>query len=275
MSLYDLYYSNKNNEHMYKLLYNLTEYKLDTNVYNDYYVRTFDNTNVDNLLDLNKELLENICKHYNITKLNNNEETVVVDNNNKYSEKIILKDNYISSNKKISGNRFSYTIENKFNIKKIKKIILPIENNDIFVNNTIKLIIPELQVDTLCYCDSIHKVKNHNYGTYIPENGDVFKNEDKINVSIMSVMGSDEYSDIIKIDTKNNDDTENNQYSLNNIDETFIGDVLVSNKNNKYIVTSINNNNITFNKKIINSDENEFININLQNIIVFSYSDNF
>uniref|UniRef100_A0A6C0CZ66 Uncharacterized protein n=1 Tax=viral metagenome TaxID=1070528 RepID=A0A6C0CZ66_9ZZZZ len=274
MSLYDLYFSKKNNEHMYKLLYNITEYKLNNNVFDEIFIKTFDNTKVDNLLDLNKELFENICNYYSVTQLKSEDENMV-NYKNEDSKKIILNDGYISSNKKISGNRFSYVIENKYNIKKIKKIILPIENNDIFVNNTIKLLIPELGVNTLCYCHSINKVKNHDYGTFIPENSDVFKNGDKINVSIMSVMGNDEYSDIIKIDTEKNDDTEINEYTSNNIDDTFVGDILISNKNNKYIVKSINNNIISFNKKIINSDENEFININLQNIIVFSYSDTF
>ena len=52
-------------------------------------------------------------------------------------------------------------------------------------------------------------------------------------------------------------------------------DILISNKENKYIVKDMNDGIITFNKDLISSDEKEFINIHLQNIIVFSYSDSF
>ena len=69
MSLYDLYYSDINKQHMHQLLYGITNNKLDINTFNNVFNSVFEKTNVDNLLDLNKELFQEICVFYDVKKI--------------------------------------------------------------------------------------------------------------------------------------------------------------------------------------------------------------
>lgn len=263
MSLYDLYFSNQNKKHMRMLLTSITKENLDENIFNNIFNNTFEHSNSDNLLDINKELVENICKIYNISSIDNND-YVESDQVQQKKQEIEYKTGYISSINKLSGNRFTYIIDSEHSIKKINKLVIPIENNDVFVNNSLKLTIPELGIDTICHCDKTNVIKNRTYGYYIPENMYVQKQSNKLSISIMSLLGNDSYDDDINI--TNNDGV----YSIDNRDDIIIGDILRSVKKNNYKIVDINDNNITFNKKL---EENEliFTNIGLQNIIIYEY----
>ena len=292
MSLFDLYFSDKNKKHMYMLLDQITSNRLQNTVFNSMLNDTFEKSRHINLLDLNKELVENMCKYYNISNIDDNrgvnqnhEDHIVQDipiNQNKNdhivqdkpinqninvnrNDKLDYKTGYISSINKFNGNRFSYSIKLDNNINRIKKLVIPIENNDVFVNNTLKLIIPELGVDTICYCNSTNSIKNRTYGCYIPEDMMVKKSSDTINVSIMSLLGNDSYRDDIEIVS---DDTD--IYTTESINDILVGDILRSTNKNNYKVIDIKDNNITFNKKLNKKDTN-FVNINLQNIITYEY----
>jgi len=306
MSLYDLYFSDKNKKHMYMLLDQITSNRLQEPVFNSILNETFEKSTYENLLDLNKELLENICKYYKISNIDDNREVnqnrddhlvqdipvnqnrddhLVQDipvNQNRddhlvqdipvnqninvnRNDKPDYKTGYISSINKFNGNRFSYSIKLDNNINRIKKLVIPIENNDVFVNNTLKLIIPELGVDTICYCNSTNNIKNRTYGCYIPEDMIVKKKSDTINVSIMSLLGNDSYRDDIEIVNDESD-----IYTTESIYDILVGDILRSTNKNNYKVIDIKDNNITFNKKLNNKDSN-FVNINLQNIITYEY----
>jgi hypothetical protein len=288
MSLYDLYFSDENKKHMYKLLYNITNNILDRNIFNSIYINIFENTNTDNLLDINKELFEEILEYYNITDISNletNSNDISITSNtndisiNDNNDIISITSNtndiienkesynnhgYISSVDKLEGSRFKYKLKMNDNIKYIEKIIIPIENNDIFVNNTIKLIIPELGIDTICYCKNTNNIRNHTYGTYILEDNLTKLHSDIINISIESLLGNSEYEEKIVIDKKED------EYYVTKLENIFVGDILKSTNNNKYKVVNIDDNKITFNKELDDND-NEFININLQNIIVYKY----
>lgn len=292
MSLFDLYFSDKNKTHMYMLLNQITSNRLQNEVFNRILKETFEKSRHINLLDLNKELVENICVYYNISNIDDNREVIQNRNDNmvqgtpvnqnkndhivqdipvdqninvKKNDEVDYKTGYISSINKFNGNRFSYSVKLDNNIKRVKKIVIPIENNDVFVNNTLKLIIPELGVDTICYCNSTNNIKNRTYGCYIPEDMIVKKKSDTINVSIMSLLGNDSYRDDIEIVS---DDTD--IYTTESINDILVGDILRSTNKNNYKVIDIKDNNITFNKKLNKKDTN-FVNINLQNIITYEY----
>lgn len=264
MSLYDLYFSNQNKKHMYMLLNRIIREEMDENIFNNIFNNTFESSDHDNLLELNKELVENICNYYNISSIDDQveKEPVIITN---VENQINYETGYISSIHKLSGNRFSYNIKNQNNIKRISKLVIPIENNDVFVNNTLKLIIPELGVDTICYCNSTNNIRNRTYGCYIPENNNVSQQSEIITISIMSLLGNDTYEDNIKI---NHGDE--HMYTIDNTNDIVIGDILRSTKKNNYKIVDIENNNIKLNNKL-QKDDTDFINVNLQNIITYLY----
>ena len=271
MSLYDLYFSDKNKQHMFSLLNQITREQIDKSTFDYILNDTFEQTNVDNLLDINKEFVEKVCSRYNIYSIDDNLEDkpkVVIkeDRDNKPPDATshVAETGYISSINKLSGNRFTYKIKTEKSIKTIKKLVIPIEDNDIFVNNTLKLIIPELGVETIAYCIGTSVIKKRTYGNYIPENMNIHKQSENITVIIMSLMGNETYEDAIKI--KHEDES----YIVDNKENVEIGDILRSNKNNNYKIIDINEDKVIFNKKIL-EDEIEFVNINLQNIIVYEY----
>lgn len=271
MSLYDLYYSDKNKEHMYQLLYKVTQNKLDSDTFICTLNDVFEITNKDNLLELNKELFEEICKIYKIESLENTNQIVDIKNNNNsiknYDNTINNKENNISnisSINKLEGNRFNYKIKLDTKINKINKMIIPIEDNELFINNTLKLYIPELNIDTICFCSDIKNIKNRDYGTYIVDKLCDIDKIDIISIIIKGTIYNNDHSDIIEI-TKNEDD-----YIVTNNEGILVGDMLKSSDDNVFKVIDIIDNKITLNKPF-NEDKLEFINLNLQNIFIYEY----
>jgi hypothetical protein len=268
MSLYDLYYSDKNKQHMFKLLTKITNNNLEMNIFFDIMNTTFTSSNYSDLLNLNKELIEKICKYYNITEIKDND--IIYKQNNKPIEPIIdtpsLKRSHISSLNRHDGTRYHYNIEIIEDIKYIDKLIIPIEDNDIFINNNIRLIIPELNIDTICSCKETNKINNYIYGTYILEDNITTKISNKINIIIMSLYSDhNDYNELTIINGKDED-----YYKVTNSNLIKLGDHIRTNMNKNYRIIDIEDNKIKLNKEL-DEDENEFINLNLQNIIVFSY----
>lgn len=270
MSLYDLYYSEKNKQHMYKLLYGITNNNLDINTFNDVLNNVFEKTNTDNLLDLNKELFQEICIFYDVktmdlpnkvdepTRVYEYKHVDEVDNNqNKIAN--------ISSGNKLEGNRYNYKIRINKNIKKINKIIIPIEDNEIFINNTLNIVIPELNIDTICFCSDIKTIKNRDYATYIINSPCFLDNIDTISILIKgTIYNTNDYSDIIEIYKKDDENIIDKNYNI------IVGDMLKSSDDNLYKVVDINDDKITLNKSF-DVDKLEFINLNIQNIIIYEY----
>ena len=268
MSLYDLYYSDKNKQHMYQLLYGITNNKLDVNTFNDILNNVFEQTTVDNLLDINKELFQEICVFYDVKTIDKSKQVdepnrddehrvIKVDNNNKIAN--------ISSGNKLEGNRYNYKIRIDKNIKKINKIIIPIEDNEIFINNTLNIVIPELNIDTICFCSDIKTIKNRDYGTYIINKPCNVDNIDTISIVIKgTIYNTNDYSDIIEINKKEDEYIIDKNYNI------IVGDILKSSDDNVYKVVDINDDKITLNKSF-DVDKLEFINLNIQNIIIYSY----
>ena len=74
-----------------------------------------------------------------------------------------------------------------------------------------------------------------------------------------------DYNELTIIDGKDED-----YYKVTNSNLIKLGDHIRTNMNKNYRIIDIEDNKIKLNKEL-NDDENEFINLNLQNIIVFSY----
>ena len=260
MSLYDLYYSDKNKQHMYQLLYGITNNKLDVNTFNDVLNNVFEQTTVDNLLDLNKELFQEICVFYDIKTI---DEPNKIDVPNKVDEPNKIAN--ISSGNKLDGNRYNYKIKIDKKIKKINKIIIPIEDNEIFINNTLNIVIPELNINTICFCSDIKTIKNRDYATYIINTPCIVDNIDTITIIIKgTIYNTNDYSDSIEINKKEN------EYIIDKNNNIIVGDMLKSSDDNLYKVIDINDDKITLNRSF-NEDKLEFTNLNLQNIIIYEY----
>jgi hypothetical protein len=282
MSLYDLYYSNKNKKHMYELLFEITQNKLEENIFNQIFTDTFETTLSSTLLELNKELVEKICKIYNVIDITNNNiaikgnNEILNTNNIDHSKKeeiskitspdMPVQKKHITSSDRNSGNRYNYNITISDNIKTIEKLIIPIEDNDIFINNVIQLIIPELGINTLCYCTDTKKINNYIYGTYILEDNVAKKTFSNINIKIKSIYSDMEYTDITKI-TKLEDD----HIIVNNLDLIKVGDYIKTDIGNNYKILEIEEENKLILKDYKMGEDLEFINLNLQNIIIYTY----
>tara|TARA_Y100001938_G_C7964468_1_gene366080 strand:+ start:33 stop:875 length:843 start_codon:yes stop_codon:yes gene_type:complete len=280
MSLYDLYYSDINKQHMHQLLYGITNNKLDINTFNNVFNSVFEKTNVDNLLDLNKELFQEICVFYDVKKIdepNRVDEPKTINEPNKVDEPNIVDESKqvvnvynnkianISSGNKLEGNRYNYKIRIDKNIKKINKIIIPIEDNEIFINNTFNIVIPELNIDTICFCSDIKSIKNRDYATYIIDTPCIVNDIDTISIIIKgTIYNTNDYSDSIEINKKEDEYIIDKNYNI------IVGDILKSSDDNVYKVLDINDDKITLNKSF-DTDKLEFINLNLQNIIIYEY----
>tara|TARA_B110001450_G_scaffold223996_1_gene221401 strand:- start:47 stop:895 length:849 start_codon:yes stop_codon:yes gene_type:complete len=282
MSLYDLYYSNKNKKHMYELLFEITQNKLEENIFHKIFTDTFETTLSSTLLELNKELVEKICKIYNVIDITNNNiaikgnNEILNTNNIDHSKKqeiskitspdIPVQKKHITSSDRNSGNRYNYNITISDNIKTIEKLIIPKEDNDIFINNVIQLIIPELGINTLCYCTDTKKINNYIYGTYILEDNVAKKTFSNINIKIKSIYSDMEYTDITEI-TK----IEEDHIIVNNLDLIKVGDYIKTDTGNNYKILEIEEDNKLILKDYKMGEEKEFINLNLQNIIIYTY----
>ena len=282
MSLYDLYYSNKNKKHMYELLFEITQNKLEENIFHKIFTDTFETTLSSTLLELNKELVEKICKIYNVIDITNNNiaikgnNEILNTNNIDHSKKqeiskitspdIPVQKKHITSSDRNSGNRYNYNITISDNIKTIEKLIIPKEDNDIFINNVIQLIIPELGINTLCYCTDTKKINNYIYGTYILEDNVAKKTFSNINIKIKSIYSDMEYTDITEIT-----ELEDDHIIVNNLDLIKVGDYIKTDTGNNYKILEIEEDNKLILKDYKMGEEKEFINLNLQNIIIYTY----
>ena len=267
---------------MYELLFEITQNKLEENIFHKIFTDTFETTLSSTLLELNKELVEKICKIYNVIDITNNNiaikgnNEILNTNNIDHSKKqeiskitspdIPVQKKHITSSDRNSGNRYNYNITISDNIKTIEKLIIPKEDNDIFINNVIQLIIPELGINTLCYCTDTKKINNYIYGTYILEDNVAKKTFSNINIKIKSIYSDMEYTDITEI-TK----IEEDHIIVNNLDLIKVGDYIKTDTGNNYKILEIEEDNKLILKDYKMGEEKEFINLNLQNIIIYTY----
>jgi len=304
MSLHDMYFSSKNKNHMFNVIRELVlkETNEDINNNSEYidlyrfkYSLIFERSDSDNLVDLNKFLIDEIAPIYindiqskytskNITIKPKESTKSKESKNENMKQKTQL---YINSSERLENslNRYEYYIylpeNNKFSLK---QITIPVENNILFSNPVIcvQLEIKNEKYDIYCQFKNEILIQNKKYNIY-ESFQELEINTDKIiKVSILTNLRLKvmENQDKIKIKIKNIKHKENDFLCLkiNENHDIINGDNIGIYKNNKLISSlivdnKIENNLIIKDKKLDfdNSSEYYILNMNLQNNLLIFY----
>lgn len=203
MSLYEKYFSKINEEHMFQLIKKIiledTGINIDTNeilksIFKERYPLIFEENNVDTLIDLNKLLIDDICSKIVIQMKDKNNPVIKKEILNiplkkepigsiKEEELLLIKS---IKRKKVSFNRFNYKVDcDECNLK-INKIVIPYEDNEIFINDL--LLIRLNKIDIYCQLKEKNKIKQREYLTYIPYQKREIKLNDVIHIQIMNEL---------------------------------------------------------------------------------------
>lgn len=306
MSLHDMYFSKKNKNYIFSVLQDLilkqTGYNIGQNedyidLYRVKYPLIFDRNNNDNLGDLNKILIDEIgslfindinTKYKNMGIKENNSEKINTQYDNK-SESKTLKELYINSSERLSEsiNRFNYTIELKDFIKEIsvKEITLPEENNIIFNNPLICLIIKTKNETYQIYSKLKEKLELNGkiYNTYYPLKEFTIPCDNKLKIEIknnnLENIENKDKIPIKKIKKVNYKDQEylgvlledKHELENNNSMGIYCDNKLI----NTFIVKERGDNSVLIQFQELNYDKNKeyfILNMNLQNSILLNYS---
>lgn len=306
-----MYFSTKNKNYIFSILQELilkhTGYNISHNedyidLYRVKYPLIFDRNNSDNLADLNKILIDELGSLF-INDINTKyknkgvkiikENNIITDKNkNKNKNEDITESDselYINSSERLgeSINRFNYKIELKdfINEISIKEITLPEENNIIFNNPLICLIITSKNETYQIYCRLKEKLElNRNiYNTYYPlkefsipcdnnlkieiknNNLENYENNDKLLVKKIKKVN---YKDqkYLGILLKDKHELEQNNSIGIYCDNKLINTFIVEEKGNNSIL--IKSSELDYDK----SKEYFILNMNLQNNILINYS---
>ena len=171
-SLYDKYYSEHNRTYMYKLINDmiLKDYKVNVSnneTYNQFFktnfINTFNAVNTEDIKDLNNHLLTTQLEYFHNFILKQNELTKVEE-----SETI---DDFIvySLKRKINlklSSRHNFRITLPTKVFQIDKIIIPIEESELFMNPILFVTIDKVSVEL--HLRGTIKLQNREYGIYSP-----------------------------------------------------------------------------------------------------------
>ena len=216
-----MYFSKKNKNHMFDIIRDLVlkETGSDINTISDYidfyrfkYTSIFDRTDVDNLTDLNKALIDEIAPIF-IGDIQSKYEAkdITIEKKVEKIEKIEKleqtksKEIYINSGKRLkdSFNRYNYSVELMDSIKEIslKEISLPEENNSLFLN---PLICVQFEINGETYNNFCSLVKSINikdkiHHTYQPSVQLKIPFQNNLKIKILSNLLIDTLSNSDKI----------------------------------------------------------------------------
>lgn len=158
------------------------------------------------------------------------------------------------------SNRFNYKVELKESVKRLNRVILPIETNIYFSLPILKLTIPEFKYETDVVCEKTYIFNHRKMGIYIPLNKDV----DYIQTETITIVLSNHFNhsiiepDIVDVEVVDN------KISLKRTDLYQIGDIV--NIEDRFIPIGA-----TFNIEYeTDSKVIEIKNTNLQNILIFN-----
>ena len=272
MSLYDMYFSSKNKNYMYKLISDIVLQETEKNIlnddiyiqlYKDKYPIIFNDSLSDNISDLNKELLniigDDFIKKIKFNNLSINSLKSNELNNDNYSS-LLRPINELKKDKKfltiqsikrdnLSLNRFKYKyrFDSQINNLSIIKIQLPKENNNLFENPNINVKINDIIIPCEMYSSQI---LNKEYISYKPNENNINKiiiNSDKINIELLNHLelpNQNNLKDIFQIEMFKKIKFKNIDYlgfQINNFtkNDFQIDDILgIFNKNNQCIYSS-------------------------------------
>lgn len=297
-----MYFSSKNKNYIFSVLRNLilteTGYDIDKNedyidLYRVKYPLIFDRTNVDNLTDLNKSLIDEVGSLFisDINYKNKKDNTIATSTSIKgntaepqsVSGNIESKEYHLNSFKRsFNDSLYKYTLNIPENIKQItiSEINIPEENNILFGNPIIILKINDNEL--YCKLNNICKIKNRNFNSYKPIKEYNLHISKEISVQILNNDGLfvDEIYDKLEIKKIKNLTYENNNYLCISVDDNkFIeGDTITIFKEKEHIMTMIIDKKIDkyllFQDKNIQYDKNKnytCINNSMQNNFIIKY----
>ena len=297
-----MYFSSKNKNYIFSILRNLilteTGYDIDKNedyidLYRVKYPLIFDRTNVDNLTDLNKSLIDEVGSLFisDINSKNKKDNTIATSTSIKgntaepqsVSGNIESKEYHLNSFKRsFNDSLYKYTLNIPENIKQItiSEINIPEENNILFGNPIIILKINDNEL--YCKLNNICKIKNRNFNSYKPIKEYNLHISKEISVQILNNDGLfvDEIYDKLEIKKIKNLTYENNNYLCISVDNNkFIeGDTITIFKEKEHIMTMIIDKKIDkyllFQDKNIQYDKNKnytCINNSMQNNFIIKY----
>ena len=223
--------------------------------------------------DFEKNKEPNLMLRYNEFIQERPNELNTMQNNNKDSININKLDTIIlsSSNRDNNTSRFKYTINNTKQILFIDKLMVPIENTNHFTSPSLRLIINEVNLDTILHLKETYKLNNYTYGIYYPENNQISTNSDKLTIQIVSLFEDDEYlTDIYECYNDGNIITGNydiDDFKVNDIIQLRFGKDFQKKEYSK--IVSLNSEEIEI--EGLKNDINKcfILNMNLQNTLLF------
>ena len=197
-----------------------------------------------NFLDLIDKKTTDIVKPV-ITNVSEEEQTITISSMNRLDER---------------SNRFNYVIELKKPVKRLNRVILPIEQNIYFSLPILKLSIPEFKYETDIVCERTYIFNHRKLGIYIPLDRDI----DYVETEKISIVLSNRFNqsiiepDIVDIEVVDN------KISLERKDLYQIGDIV--NIEDRFITVgaSFDIEYETNNKAV------RIKNTNLQNLLIFA-----
>lgn len=218
MSLHDMYFSSKNKNHIFNIIKDLVlkETSEDISKNSEYidlyrfkYSLIFDRTDCDNIIDLNKSLIDEIAPIF-INDINS-KYSIKKESKSEMKQEIKInewREYYINSSDRIKNslNNYNYTVKLPKNIDyfNLKEISIPLENNILFKNPIICININDNKI----YCQFINKIEfnNKKFNIYRPGSITNIKNEKDINIKILTNNLSviKDKNDTIKIDKLKN-----------------------------------------------------------------------
>lgn len=295
MSLYEKYFSKINENHMYQLIKNIIlEEKginIETNnyyhkIFKDRYPLIFYENDKETLVEFNKILIDDICNlviHTNITTDSNTIETTIEETINPGPIKQVIEEKeygVFQSSKRNKGsfNRFNYKIWFDRKRLRIDKLIIPYEDNILFITNDLVLKINNYNI--YLNLTSKDKINSREYLTFEPMDKQWLNiTEKELEIKIMDELDREiKDTDIFDIESIKNVSLKSKEYmcihckNSSNLTDIITGDKLglmnndsiiditkVVFKTDKYLLCNL----LTDDKY----DYDQLINLSLQNKI--------
>jgi hypothetical protein len=229
MSLYDMYFSKKNKNHMFNILsdlilkettFDIKNDKTYIDLYRNYYPIVFENINTDELSVLNAELI-NIIGEIIIQKLKTPQIEKTIQNKENLNDNNFQKPNtkkykeiYSIQRNKDSINRFNFNIKVNYDKFIPKNVAILKEQNSLFSNDSIFLRFNDKDNISFHYKDS-KIISDNEYYNYECITEDTIECNKTLNIQILNylLMTPCDKRDIFKV--RNNKDItyENSKYT--------------------------------------------------------------
>jgi hypothetical protein len=309
MSLHDMYFSKKNKNYIFSILQDLilkeTGYNINQNedyidLYRVKYSLIFERTNADNLAELNKLLIDEIGSLFinDIQSKYKERKIEIVPEKREGPTKSLFtineieekqtKDIYINSSERLedSLNRYNYSIQLKDFINEIiiQEITIPEENNILFSNPLLCLLITSNNKEYQIFCKLHEKIElNHNiYNTYYPLKKLKIQIKEKIKIEIRTNnnLEIDTTDDKIEIQKIKNIKYEMKDYLGISLKDNYglkikdsIGIFCENELIHTFMIDKVSKNSVLIENKKIEYDSKKrysLLNMNLQNNILLN-----